>query len=208
MKDDFSHWDLDPRSNVIDVLQQQGKVLLDRDWNEQTRLTKHWQDQAGRDVIGPDVAAVPSSDPDGFAIAQAAVATGADGVDRVELQVTSGRIWADGIVCYLPGVEPDPVAPVMRVADYFQPPVQDPASTVASIADGTHDAVIFEVSREALNAFQVPDELIEPALGGPDTTERILTRIAFKLYRLGPGEDCMSIRDQLDDSAARGHLTV
>ncbi len=208
MKGDFSHWDLDPRNNVTGILQQQGKVLLDRDWNDQARLNKHWQDQAGRDVVGPDVAAVPSGDPDGFAVTQSAVATGADGVDRVELHVTPGRIWADGIVCYLPGVEPEPAAPVMRVAEYFQPPVQDPASTVASIADSVRDAVICEVSREALNAFQLPDDLLEPALGGPDTTERILTRMAFKLFRLGPGEDCMSIRDQLDDSAARGHLTV
>jgi hypothetical protein len=209
MKGDFSHRELDPRNNVIGVLQQQGRVLLDRDWNDQTHLTTHWEDQAGRDIIGPDVAAVPSNDQDRFAV------TGATLVDdRVELQVTPGRIWADGIVCYLPGE-----APVTRVADYFQPPIQDPAADVGTIDDGVRDAVILEVSREELNAFQLPEqlafpppnelELLEPALGGPDTTERIQTRIAFKLFRLAAGEDCMSIRDQLDDDPDdKGHLTV
>jgi Family of unknown function (DUF6519) len=196
MKGDFSHRALDPHRNFAGVLQQQGRVLLDRDWNDQTSITRHWQDQAGRDVIGPEVAAVPSGGQDGFAITGAAVVGG-----QVELQVNPGRIWADGIVCYLP----DP-APVTRLADYFQPPIQDPAADVSTIADGVRDAVILEVSREELNAFQVPNELLEPALGGPDTTERIQTRTAFKLFRLAEGQDCHSIRDRLDDEG--GHLTV
>ena len=201
MKGDFSHWALDPNSHLVGVLHQQGRVLLDRDWNDQARLTTHWQDQAGRDVIGPDVAAVPSNDADGFRITQAAV-NAAD--NRVGLRVGPGRIWADGIVCYLPGA-----APVLRVADYLQPPIQSPAGTVATIAPGVRDAVILEVSREELNAFQLPAQLLEPALGGPDTTERVMTRMAFKLYRLAAGEDCMSIRDALDDDPAeKGHLTV
>ena len=74
MKGDFSQRELDPHTNIIGVLQQQGRVLLDRDWNDQTHLTRHWQDEAGRDVIGPDVAAVPSTDQDSFAITAAVVA--------------------------------------------------------------------------------------------------------------------------------------
>jgi hypothetical protein len=71
------------------------------------------------------------------------------------------------------------------------------------------DAVVLEVWREALNAFQVPDDLIEPALGGPDTTERALTAMRFRLFRLAAGETCHSIRSQLeDDDADKGRLTV
>ena len=116
MKGDFSHRALDPHRNFAGVLQQQGRVLLDRDWNDQTSITRHWQDQAGRDVIGPEVAAVPSGGQDGFAITGAAVVGG-----QVELQVNPGRIWADGIVCYLP----DP-APVTRRGGLF--PTAHPGS--------------------------------------------------------------------------------
>ena len=136
---------------------------------------------------------MPSNDADGFRITQAAVNAAEN---RVELRVLPGRIWADGIVCYLPGA-----APVLRVADYLQPPIQSPAGTVATIAAGVRDAVILEVSREELNAFQLPAQLLEPALGGPDTTERVMTRMAFKLYRLAAGEDCT--RSRGDDRPRR-----
>ena len=76
MKGDFSQWRFDPGENFTGVLQQQGKVLLDSDWNEHTRIHTHWQDQAGQDAIGPDVAAVPTGAPDGFKILAARVVTG------------------------------------------------------------------------------------------------------------------------------------
>lgn len=208
MKGDFSQWRFDPRENFNGVLHQQGRVLLDADWNEQTRIQTHWQRRAGRDVIGPAVAAVPASEPDGFQIVAADVVN-AGGIDHVELQVHPGHVWADGWLAYLAGELPNLSAPVMRVAAYLPPPIQNPPFTEASIAVGIRDAVILEVSQETMNGFQVPDRLIEPALGGPDTTERVHTCLAFKLYRLQPGEDCHSIYDQLqDDPAAKGTLTV
>ena len=45
---------------------------------------------------------------------------------------------------------------------------------MTAIADGVRDAVILEVSRKELNAFQVPNELLEPALSGrrPSASKR------------------------------------
>lgn len=209
MNGDFSQWRLfDPNENFNGVLHQQGRVLLDPDWNEQTRIFEHWQGRAGKDVIGEGVAAVPSSDPDGFKIETARVVTVA-GVKHVELEVRPGHLWADGLLVYLGGEPPDLSAPVMRVATYLEPPIQDPAVDESSIADGVRDAVILEVNREAFNGFQWPDRLIEPALGGPDTTERVYTRLAFRLLRLGVNEDCHTIGNKLkDDPATFGKLTV
>ena len=66
-----------------------------------------------------------------------------------------------------------------------------------------------EVWQEALNGFQQPDTLIEPALGGPDTTERVLTAMRFRLFRLAPDEDCHNITDKLQDQVdQKGKLTV
>ncbi len=72
------------------------------------------------------------------------------------------------------------------------------------------DAVVLELWREEMNAFQMPGELIEPALGGPDTTERVHTAMAVRLLRLtDPDDTCDSIIDDLRDNfGAKGKLTV
>jgi hypothetical protein len=123
-----------------------------------------------------------------------------------------GRGWIDGLHLYLPGSDP-----VTLEAPYFPPPIHDPAVDATSIAAGVRDAVILEVWEEAFNAFQIriPDEgppeeyLLEPALGGPDTTERVRLNYGLKLLRLAPDEDCGNIADRLrEDSENRGHLTV
>ena len=47
MRGDFSSWRDEQRQNFVGVLHQQGRVLLDADWNAQTELTNDWQDTAG-----------------------------------------------------------------------------------------------------------------------------------------------------------------
>jgi hypothetical protein len=202
MNGDFSQWrPFDPTENFNGVLHQQGRVLIDPDWNEQTRILEHWQGRAGRDVIGGGVLAVPADDAKGFKVESAQVTT-VGGVQQVSIDVDPGHAWADGWLVFLAGEPSGSTAPVARTATYLTPPP-------SPIGDGVHDAVILEVSREAFNGFQNPDRLTEPALGGPDTTERILTRIAFRLVRLAAGEDCHSIGDQLkDDPSTFGKLTV
>jgi hypothetical protein len=71
------------------------------------------------------------------------------------------------------------------------------------------DAVILEVSEEALHGFQYPQRLIEPALGGPDTSERAYVNFRIRLLRLAEGEDCNTIISRLrDDPSSKGRLTV
>ena len=205
MKGDFSQWrPFDPNENFNGVLHQQGRVLLDQDWNDETRLLQHWQDRAAQDVIGSGVAAVPIDEPNGFKIVGAAVVN-TGGVPHVELKVHPGHAWAGGALVYIGG----PPNPVPRTATYLGPPIQNPAASPSTIGANVRDAVILEVSREALNGFQWPDRLIEPALGGPDTTERIQTRLAFRLLRLAAGEDCHTVAHKLkDDLSTLGRLTV
>lgn len=199
MKGDFSRWYFDRKDNFAGVLHQQGKVLLDSDWNAQTQIINYWQHTAGQDVIGAEVAAVAADTPDAFKVTQAEVIG-----DRVKLTLSPGRIWADGLLVYLDGT-----TPVSRIASYLQPPIQDPPFDESTIANNIRDAVILEVWREAINGFQLPETLIEPALGGPDTTERIHTATALRLYRLKPEETCDSIRPKLqDDLKRKGKLTV
>jgi hypothetical protein len=196
---DFSRWKFDHRDNFAGVLPQQGRVLTDADGTEQTRIITHWEDTEARDVIGADVAAVPADEPDSFKIDEAKVSAG-----KVVVTVEPGHIWADGILAYLGAT-----APVQRVATYLQPPIQNPPFNETTIGANVRDAVILEVWRESISAFQVPEKLLEPALGGPDTAERVLTAYDFRLFRMSAGDNCDTIISKIkDDFSQKGKLTV
>ena len=53
MKGDFSRDTFDPAKHFTRVLMQQGRVLLDSDWNEQTSLLLHYLRTLAADIIGP-----------------------------------------------------------------------------------------------------------------------------------------------------------
>lgn len=206
MKGDFSRWKPDELENFNfnGVLHQQGRVLTDEDWNARTRITNDWQDQTSRDAIGPAVAAVPSAVPGSFKVHGAYI----DDVGtekQVKVEIEPGRVWADGLLTYLES----PNGNVERIATYLEPPVTGTAHKVDEIDDKSRDAVILEVWRESMNGFQFKDQLVEPALGGPDTTERVHTAMAFRLLRLESTDRCDTIPDKLkEDPSKRGRLIV
>ncbi|MFH0344325.1 MAG: DUF6519 domain-containing protein [Chromatiales bacterium] len=225
MKGDFSKLHFDPHEhargvalpeqgvlrNISGVLHQQGRVMSDADLTEGELLELGWEGQAGRDIIGAGVCAVPSSDPDAFRIDSAFV----NGTE-VRVTVRPGHVWADGILTRLAGLNQladgsptDPKAAVVRRATYFGPPIADSQPSSTDIGDGVRDAVILEVSEEALHGFQYPERLIEPALGGPDTAERAFVNFRFRLLRLDDGEDCNTIVGHLhDDPTTKDPLSV
>jgi hypothetical protein len=188
--------------NLIAPVDQQGRVLSDRDGNARTALATRWYDEAARSAFGAGVAAVPSYSPHGFEVVAAAVNAGI-----VRLDVDPGLMWADGLLAYLVGDPAPPNAPVHRIATPLGPPLQPlPQNTGTG---GTRDAVVLELWRETLSAFQMPERLLEPALGGPDTSLRLQTAMAFRLFRMADGDTCDSIRDRLaDDFSQRGKLTA
>ena len=205
MKGDFSRGDALNEPNLNGVLHQQGRVFLDRDWNDQTQIALDWQDGAVKQIIGSNVAAISAQEPNAFKVIHATVNEN----QQVKLQIHPGQGWADGLAVTLPGKSN--VTYVTHTATYLEPPIQNPSDIVSDIKNknGIRDAVILEVWREALNGFQMPEILIEPALGGPDTTERVLTSMRFRLFRLAADEDCHNIIDKLQDNVNnKGKLTV
>ena len=196
MKGDFSFLPLATEPRYSGVLHQQGRVLLDRDWNEAAIITAAWRAAAGRDTFGAGILAVPVSGIGAFKVLSAST----DGV-VVKLQVDAGRAWADGLSLALD-------APATVTATWLGPPYQAPQASAATIADGVRDLVVLDVWEDVVNGFQDPLDLIEPALGGPDTTERTQVFATFKLLRLGPNEDCSAAAGLVDDDGAKGKLTV
>ena len=160
MYGDFSRWSFDPRTNFSGILHQQGRVLLDADTNDQTLLGLRWQDTAARDAFGALVLAVPASERQSFEV----TAVKPDGAD-LEVTLRPGRAWADGLLVNLVGDPPDLSAVVTRTAAKIAG-----AAATAIDAIAAQWVVLLEVWRDAVSGFQVPKELIEPALGGPDTT--------------------------------------
>lgn len=194
MKGDFSKWGLSPADNFSGVLHQQGRVLLDQDWNAAQQIQSLWRDTVGQDVIGGGMVAIPAATPDSLKLISATAT--ASGV-RVLMNV--GRGWVDGVHLRYDGT-------TALGAEYFMPPVQAQA-TIGTIAAGVRDAVVLEVWDEDFSAFQAPLQLLEPALGGPDTTERVKTCMALKLFRLAADQDCGDLLIG-DDFSLKGRLSV
>lgn len=186
MRGDFSAWNKDRSHNFRGTLHQQGRVLLDRDWNAQTEIIGEWQETSARDTFGADVAAVPADAADSFKVTAASFSGG-----EVTLAVNKGHLWADGLLV-------ESSRDLTPIADYLNDPAPSPAA-------GAKDVVILETWLEELSAFQQPELLLEPALGGVDTTERIHTAFRFRLYRMQPGDTCDSvipvIRDDFEKKA-------
>jgi hypothetical protein len=90
MKADFSRSTFDPRKHYSAVLQQQGRVQVDADWNEQQQIHAHRNERTAVDLIGPSGA--PDANP-GFGLAFTA--------DGSDLTLTPGRFYVDGLLCEL-----------------------------------------------------------------------------------------------------------
>lgn len=207
MRGDFSSfWKKEANRNFNGVLHQQGRVLLDRDWNAQTEIVNDWQETAAADIIGAGVAAVPADAPDSFMVTSAEIAAVPD---RIEITVNGGRVWADGLLV-------ESRQAVTREATYLEPPAQTPKASLPNNFPinppgnpAIRDAIILEAWHEELNAFQVPSLLIEPALGGVDTTERMQTAYRYRLFRMDEDDTCDSIIERLKDNFDdKGRLTV
>ncbi|HEX3141841.1 MAG TPA: DUF6519 domain-containing protein, partial [Rhizobacter sp.] len=196
MKGDFSFLAFDTGPHYSGVLHQQGRVLLDRDWNEAAAIAAAWRTAVGRDSFGDGVLAVPASNTAAFKL----ISASSDG-SVVKLDLDAGRAWADGLSLTLD-------APASFVASYFAPPFQVPQASPSTIADGVRDLVVLDVWEDTVSGFQDPVNLIEPALGGPDTTERTQAFVGLKLLRLGPNDDCSAVAGLEDDFDAKGKLTV
>ncbi len=159
MKGDFSRLTYDRAKRYTAVLQQQGRVLSDADWNEAEAIESGRIEQLGAEVIGPTGA--PKTDA-GFDITPA----GGD------LIIGHGRYWVDGIACVNPADTPYSDQPDFPAA--VVPPPEGAGLYVAYL----------DVWRRHITVLDDP-EIREPALGGPDTATRLRTVAQVRLVRLG-----------------------
>jgi Family of unknown function (DUF6519) len=157
MKSDKSRETFVPAKHYSSVRLQQGRVLADADWNEQSDIIEHRDETTSLDVIGPSGAPVDNA---GFTITSGPFE---DGV--ADLNISAGRMYVDGILCELE-------APVMYST---QPdPVYDSnLNTPPTIPTGLVLAYL-DVWERHIGVIEDP-QIREVALGGPDTATRAKT---------------------------------
>ena len=153
MKADYSRLRFNLNKGYTRVLQQQGRVILDADWNEQVCIQADLDRKRLRDVVG--YSGVPYGDA-GFLV----------GIDDAgaafNLNLEAGTIYVAGHRIHLDAAgkySPQPFLP-------DPPAISDPGT-------GTRVDLVYLRVRERHLTYLEDDGIREIALGGPDTTTRV-----------------------------------
>lgn len=169
MSGDYTRFTDKPQKRYSGVLMQQGRVQLDADWNEQTEIVKRrWQVQA-IDTFGHN--AVPKhTTGDAFKITPA----GSD------LTLGEGRIYVEGRLAEIMPGERFKGNPITYLNQPFYP--------VPPALPGSGNAIVYlDVWEREVTYIEDP-ELLEKALGGPDTATRTQTVWQVKVHATGGAE--------------------
>ncbi len=194
MQGDFTRLTFDRSKHYSGVLNQQGRVALDADWNEQVAIEQHDMRTTRQDVIGL------CGGPQGMDAAGDPLAGFDVTTDGAALSVTRGRYYVDGILAQkeattLITAQPDlPVTSLAQVAG-LAPSAALPAGAYLAYLD------VWERHITALEDASIR----EVALGGPDTTTRTQVMAQVKLLRVG---DAGIAFDCATQSAAWDALTA
>src|SRR5262245_49363864 len=91
MNGDFTRLTFRPENHYSSVRLQQGRVLLDADWNEQVDIQEHQRQTSIRDAFGDSGAPLHNA---GFGLMTAPGST-----DTWSGIISPGRYYVDGILC-------------------------------------------------------------------------------------------------------------
>jgi hypothetical protein len=159
MKGDFSRNTFDKRHHYARVLMQQGRVLLDADWNEQTAILLHYLRTLAADLIGPH-----GGPGEGFRII-------CNDDYSFDFQIGRGHYYVDGILCDNDVSRPcQPTGDEQPLTYTSQPDFPLLEQDEARLMIGDY-LVYLDVWERHLNHLQA-DHIRELALGGPDTATR------------------------------------
>lgn len=153
MHGDFSRETFDPARNFTRVLQQQGRLVLDADANEQSAIMLDYLRRLGADLIGwhggvgvaKDGTGAPQA-PGPFVVTVAA--------DKVTVSVSAGKYYVDGLYINSPATA-------------------DGEIRVLNNKQGGADRLVFLDMWERHVPSAADSDLYDPALGGLDTVTRV-----------------------------------
>ena len=198
MPGDYTRFRFSPLNDASGILQQQGRVMLDQDWNELVEIIdRRWRAETV-DIIGEAV--VPRDTPHAFEIQVTA---------SNDLTIGPGRIYVDGLLAENHGSAPqfDPVLEdtpgTQPIAFGAQPYIANPwpfsAVNPFAVPTGAGPHLVYlDVWKREVTYLEAPD-LVDKAVG-VDTTTRLQTAWQVKvLPNIPAGSTCAN---QLSDWAA------
>jgi len=182
MKGDFTRFSYDPLRHFSRVLQQQGRVTLDADSNEQTAILLHYLRTLTQDLLGSH--ARPSGQ---FEV----------NLTGRSLMINPGRYYVDGILC-----ENEEICDYSKQWDFI-PDADDPFLKALGANDWSGTFGLYLDVWERHVSYIEDDYIREKALGGPDTCTRAKVVWQVKAISLQEGAtDCDSITGPLIDVAS------
>ncbi|WP_292995489.1 DUF6519 domain-containing protein [Nitrosomonas sp.] len=155
MKGDFTRDTFDKAKHFSRVLQQQGRVQLDADTNEQTAILLHYIRTLAADLIGPF--AGPAGAGLGFSIS---LLDDSINKDNPDFLISQGRYYVDGILC-----EKDEDKLNYQAQECY------PNPPVTKLSEGDAYLIYLDVWERHISSID-DDSIREKALGGPDTASR------------------------------------
>src|SRR5215212_3355359 len=172
MSGDYTRFTHQPRKRYSGVLMQQGRVQIDADWNEGVEsAARRWELQA-IDTFGGS--AVPSITPTAFQLTALAG-------PPPDLAIGSGRFYVDGL---LAEVLDDEVFSYLHQP--FLPEPEPFSGPFSNGSIGPNGIAYLDVWKREITYLEDP-EILDVALGGPDTATRV--QIAWQVKLLGTGDD-------------------
>jgi hypothetical protein len=177
MSGDYTRVRFSARPGYIGMLEQQGRVRLDADGNEQVESIDRRRRAESIDTIGNGV--VPSTTPHAFEIGKDASGG---------LTIGPGRAYVDGILVDCWGADSQEFQPDLgelrgkNPLPYEQQPFYYGSSFPQPASSGT-SIVYLDVWQREVTALEDPG-LIDPAIEGIDTTTRI--QAAWQVKALSP----------------------
>jgi len=180
MKADLSRQTFDPDKRYSGVIMQQGRVLLDSEWNEQQEIHQHRTESGAEDVIGPSGTPI-----DGDGKATGFEITARDGT----LYIGEGHIYVDGVLCANEGEDPIPYdgQPHLPNPDDLTK-WMDSANTESESGALKLGLVYLDVWERHITHLD-DGRIREVALGGPDTTTRKQSVWQVKVMELASEQD-------------------
>jgi hypothetical protein len=193
---DLSRLRFDSLSDHAGVVLQQGRLLLDADWNELVSILDRRQRASTADLHsnGPapgkaGVAVVPRTTPDAFKVTLSGGA----------LTIGRGRMYVDGILAENHGVGDLAFDPLLAEQQHTDdtPYADQPYGPVPDLpTSGTHLAYLDVWERE-VTSVEDPD-LVDPAIG-VDTTAVTQTAWQVRLHEVDGTTTCTTPDDDIDD---------
>ena len=185
MKADLSRDTFRRHDHFARVLMQQGRVLLEADWNEQVSIHLEQTRALAADLIGPH-----GGPGDGYLIT-------CNEDHPCDVEIGWGRYYIDGIACDL---APEPMCPPatdvepMRYSTQMHYPYPKGVDDPEELKAGEKYVVYLDIWERHLNALQA-DGIREVALGGPDTATRSQVVCQVKIADMC---DCTPIDETLE----------